>query len=365
MSDLGQQLKEARLQRGLSLDDVQEMTKIRKRYLEAIEAGDYKVLPGSFYVRAFIKTYAEAVGVDSDGLLEEHRKDVPVSEPEPTMEPVIQKRRSSHAATERNSKWLSTTLMWSFAALIVIVIYIVVSSNRGSDSTKTPDPTPVTDTKTPVTTTPSKTETVTPPAQGGDSNTGGGQAGTDSQGQAATPGTGTTTEPNAGTNGTQTGTGTDTTGTENASGSDSATVTPDGKKGSTTKFKVTSSGTAPVKVEIKASGKSWVEVRKGTSRGEKLFYQNIEDGETQSYDLGPEGLYIKSGNSNNTVITVGGKVVTDGKNTTKIQLNLDDGTSAQSTNESGAGDSTTSTENSTSGTESTTTESDTSGTSTN
>lgn len=368
MSDLGQQLKEARLQRGLSLDDVQEMTKIRKRYLEAIEAGDYKVLPGSFYVRAFIKTYAEAVGVNADGLLEEHRKDVPVSEPEPTMEPVIQKRRSSHAATERNSKWLSTTLMWSFAALIVIVIYIVVSSNYSSDSAKTPDPTPVTDTKTPATTTPTKTEAVTPPAQGGDQNTGGGQSGTDSQGQSTTPGTGTTTDPNAGTagtGGTQSGTGTDTTGTGTEAGTGAATVTPDGKKGSTTKFKVTSSGTAPVKVEIKASGKSWVEVRKGTSRGEKLFYQNIEDGETQSYDLGPEGLYIKSGNSNNTVITVGGQVVTDGKNTTKIQLNLDDGTSAQSTSESGGGDAATSTDNSTGGTDSGTEGSDTSGTSTN
>ncbi|USB32027.1 helix-turn-helix domain-containing protein [Paenibacillus sp. YPG26] len=371
MSDLGQQLKEARLQRGLSLDDVQEMTKIRKRYLEAIEAGDYKVLPGSFYVRAFIKTYAEAVGVDSDELLEEHRKDVPVTEPEPTMEPVIQKRRSSHAATERNSKWLSTTLMWSFAALIVIVIYIVVSNNYRSDSTKTPDPTPVTDSKTPVTTTtPAKTETVTPPAQGGDLNTGGGQTGTESQGQSTVPGTGTATDPNSGT-GTESGTGADPTDT-GAADSGSAIVTPDGKKGSTTKFKVTSSGTAPVKVEIKASGKSWVEVRKGTSRGEKLFYQNIEDGETQSYDLGSEGLYIKSGNSNNTVITVGGKVVTDGKNTTKIQLNLDDGTSGQGTGESGstdstnsAEDSTTSTEDSTSGTDSSPAGSDTSDTGTN
>lgn len=66
MSELGQQLREARLQKGMSLDDVQEMTKIRKRYLEAIEAGDYKVLPGSFYVRAFIKTYAETVGLNPD-----------------------------------------------------------------------------------------------------------------------------------------------------------------------------------------------------------------------------------------------------------------------------------------------------------
>lgn len=77
MSELGQQLREARLQKGMSLDDVQEMTKIRKRYLEAIEAGDYKVLPGSFYVRAFIKTYAETVGLNPDELLEGHKKTYP------------------------------------------------------------------------------------------------------------------------------------------------------------------------------------------------------------------------------------------------------------------------------------------------
>lgn len=83
MSELGQQLKEARLQRGMSLDDVQEVTKIRKKYLEAIEAGDYKVLPGNFYVRAFIKTYAEAVGMNPDDLLDEHTS-VPKPEPEAT-----------------------------------------------------------------------------------------------------------------------------------------------------------------------------------------------------------------------------------------------------------------------------------------
>ncbi len=91
MSELGQQLREARLQKGMSLDDVQEMTKIRKRYLEAIEAGDYKVLPGSFYVRAFIKTYAEAVGINPEELLEGHKQDVPKTEAEPTMEPVMAK----------------------------------------------------------------------------------------------------------------------------------------------------------------------------------------------------------------------------------------------------------------------------------
>jgi cytoskeletal protein RodZ len=127
MSELGRHLKEARLQKGMSLDDVQEVTKIRKKYLEAIEAGDYKVLPGSFYVRAFIKTYAEAVGISPDELLEEHGN-VPAAPVETTpMETVIQKR-SRRPETERNAKWLPTLLMWTFPVLIIVVIYMYASN---------------------------------------------------------------------------------------------------------------------------------------------------------------------------------------------------------------------------------------------
>ncbi|WP_306066556.1 helix-turn-helix domain-containing protein [Paenibacillus odorifer] len=131
MSELGRQLKEARLQKGMSLDDVQEVTKIRKKYLEAIESGDYKVLPGSFYVRAFIKTYAEAVGMSPDELLEEHGN-VPAPPADTTMETVIQKR-SRRPETERNAKWLPTVLMWTFPILIIVVIYIYASSLNKAD----------------------------------------------------------------------------------------------------------------------------------------------------------------------------------------------------------------------------------------
>lgn len=137
MSELGRHLKEARLQKGMSLDDVQEVTKIRKKYLEAIEAGDYKVLPGSFYVRAFIKTYAEAVGVNPDELMEEHGN-VPAAPVDTTMETVIQKR-SRKPETERNAKWLPTLLMWTFPVLILVVIYLYASSTINDSGPKKAD----------------------------------------------------------------------------------------------------------------------------------------------------------------------------------------------------------------------------------
>ncbi|WHX51154.1 helix-turn-helix domain-containing protein [Paenibacillus woosongensis] len=317
VSNLGQQLKEARLARGLSLDDVQDMTKIRKRYLEAIEAGDYKVLPGSFYVRAFIKTYAETVGVNADELLNEHHQDVPAPQVEQTMEPVLQKRRSRQTS-ERNSKWMSTALMWSFAILILIVIYMyfaVWGKNPATDRNNETDPTKLTQSEN--------------PSKQGDKGQNGASNG-DSQGanDANQPDGGNAP---AGTDGNQTDTGTPD-GAENGSGLNSGAgtdssgdvvVQPDGKSGSTTNFKVINPGGRPVQVVINATGKSWVEVYKGGRDGEKLYFDNTSDGDVLTYELGPEGMYIKSGASSYTKITVAGQVVEDGKNTSKIQLNMD------------------------------------------
>ncbi|MEC0203100.1 helix-turn-helix domain-containing protein [Paenibacillus lautus] len=317
MSELGQQLREARLQKGMSLDDVQEMTKIRKRYLEAIEAGDYKVLPGSFYVRAFIKTYAEAVGIDPDELLEGHKQDVPKSEPEATMEPVIQKRATRPSA-ERNMKWLPTLLMWTFPILIVVVIYLVaINSNEPKDEP------PVSNNDQTQTDQAQKPEDTgnTDPATPGDGAQGGDNA-TDDTGNEGTDGEGT--DATDGTDGTDIDQPGNTTPGE-------TTVTQDRTEGKNTVFKVTGSS---VKVEIVATsdGKSWVEVYRGyNTSGEKLAFQMLENGASLSFDLDSQGLYVKSGNSAATTITVGGQPVTDGKSTSRILLEPADSTGTTDT----------------------------------
>lgn len=77
LTELGNRLREAREEKGWSLDDLQHMTKIQKRYLRGIEEGNYDVMPGHFYVRAFIKQYAETVGLDPEIIFDEYKNDLP------------------------------------------------------------------------------------------------------------------------------------------------------------------------------------------------------------------------------------------------------------------------------------------------
>ncbi|UPK46286.1 RodZ domain-containing protein [Paenibacillus pabuli] len=335
MSELGQQLREARLQKGMSLDDVQEMTKIRKRYLEAIEAGDYKVLPGSFYVRAFIKTYAETVGLNPDELLEGHKKDVPAEETEATMEPVIQKRSSR--PVERSNRWMSVALMWTFPVLILVLLYVYVVMNKDDSDTQGLDQTKITDSQQQPQDEPDKPvdngQATKPPAnESGSGETNEGEAG----------GGGGTTEGQ--TDGQTDG---QTTGENEENPTDnippaSVTVAEDGKSGNITNFKVNGSAGQPVTVTIKATGHSWLEVYKGeNSSGEKLEYGNTAEGDSYTFELDSSGMYIKSGYAAATTIEVAGQVVTDGKATNRIRLRLGQDTSSTgsegtSTNETGS-----------------------------
>ena len=65
---IGAVLEKARKQRGLTLDEAEYATKIRKRYLDGLEREDFGVLPDAVYARGFLKTYANYLGLDGEDL---------------------------------------------------------------------------------------------------------------------------------------------------------------------------------------------------------------------------------------------------------------------------------------------------------
>jgi cytoskeleton protein RodZ len=67
-AEIGRYLEQKRKERGLSLEEVEQATKIRKRYLTGLEREDYTTLPDAVYARGFLKTYANYLGLDGEAL---------------------------------------------------------------------------------------------------------------------------------------------------------------------------------------------------------------------------------------------------------------------------------------------------------
>ncbi len=73
---IGATLREARNRRKVDLSEVEAATRIRIRYLRAIESEDWDVLPGDVYVRSFIRTYSSYLGLDGERLADDYRRSV-------------------------------------------------------------------------------------------------------------------------------------------------------------------------------------------------------------------------------------------------------------------------------------------------
>jgi cytoskeleton protein RodZ len=73
MPTIGETLREARMRRNLDIADVESRTKIRAKYLRALENEEFGMLPGPTFVKTFLRTYAELLGLDPHPLVEEYR----------------------------------------------------------------------------------------------------------------------------------------------------------------------------------------------------------------------------------------------------------------------------------------------------
>lgn len=272
MSDLGALLRKAREQRGYTLDDIQDITKIRKRYLEAIETGDYKVLPGSFYVRAFVKTYAETVGLDAEEVLRLYQKELPkpAAAESAASEPRIKPSRRSVQHNDRWGKVSVTLLLWLFPILIVAVIYVYLSQNQGGEPNEV-DPNKITqETGTP---TPSPTMSSSPSAPST---------------QSAPPSVSESPSPSP------------------------VTFTDKGVKSTARQIEVAPAGSHQLQLEF--TGDCWIDVKENNRYGKVIYSKGIKAAETPmtlTYDLS-QPLYVNVGRADNVKITIDGQLFDDG-----------------------------------------------------
>ncbi|MCG7342934.1 DUF4115 domain-containing protein [Sporosarcina sp. ACRSL] len=137
MTGLGERLKEARTAKGYSLDDLQSITKIQKRYLSGIENEDYSMMPGAFYVRAFIKQYSEAVGLDSDEMLSLYKESAIHEnfEEEASQITPQMKRTRGLKGNSRLNELIPKFIVALFIVVIIVVVWVLwqktASNNAG------------------------------------------------------------------------------------------------------------------------------------------------------------------------------------------------------------------------------------------
>lgn len=133
MDGIGNKLREARTRRHLGLQEVEEATKIRCRYLQAIENEDWDQLPSDTYARAFIRTYGSFLGLDGERLAEEQRRASGSTRPGerlPRVEP-----RPRRVGRGKGPPVVSPRLIaFIVSALLVVALIVLGLSSGGSNS---------------------------------------------------------------------------------------------------------------------------------------------------------------------------------------------------------------------------------------
>ncbi|WP_027963252.1 helix-turn-helix domain-containing protein [Halalkalibacillus halophilus] len=113
---LGERLYEARVEKKLTIDEIAKETKIQPRYLQALEANDWTQMPGNFYVRAFVREYAEAVDLNGEELLEDHKEELPS----------VQSQGYQYVSPSRKNKKSSKSSSQVFAFMPKLFVFLLI-----------------------------------------------------------------------------------------------------------------------------------------------------------------------------------------------------------------------------------------------
>lgn len=128
MFEIGPTLREARVRRKLTLQQAEDDTKIRVKYLQAMENEDFEVMPGVTYVKGFLRTYATYLGLDGDVIIDEFdSRTGPLPEHEPFGGVSALGKPYSHRG--RN------TLALVAVVCVLVFIVLLVLGNKHSPST--------------------------------------------------------------------------------------------------------------------------------------------------------------------------------------------------------------------------------------
>ena len=127
-AELGKTLVDARIARGFTIPDAERDTRINRKYLQALEEGKLELMPAPVYARAFLRTYAQYLGINARALVQQ----TPAARPEPELPPLPEMGRDGGTPLVSAS--------WLVAGAIVVLLIgagLVLFWSRGGDSAVT------------------------------------------------------------------------------------------------------------------------------------------------------------------------------------------------------------------------------------
>ena len=144
MFELGNSLREARTRKGLDFPELEQGTKIRAKYLRALEDEAFETLPSATYVKGFLRTYADYLGLDGQLYVDEYN--VRYGSGEEVLERRVRSSSTARRPHVRKRRRLEAKLVWLTLIGIAAVTALVIAAWKFGDNSgnqKLPLSTPV------------------------------------------------------------------------------------------------------------------------------------------------------------------------------------------------------------------------------
>jgi cytoskeletal protein RodZ len=134
--EIGNSLREARMRRNVDFAQAELATKIRGKYFRALEEEQFEVLPAQTYIKGFLRTYAEYLGLDGQLYVDEYNSRFvgATDEHEPRT------RRSAVRPQRRNHRRIETNVVLIALAAIAVLVVVIISAWKTSDNKPPPAP---------------------------------------------------------------------------------------------------------------------------------------------------------------------------------------------------------------------------------
>jgi cytoskeleton protein RodZ len=130
--EIGNSLREARLRQGLEIPRIEAETKIRGKYLRALEEEQFEVLPGETYVKGFLRTYADYLGLEGQLYLDEYNSRFTTAEETPVTQSTAPKRRSRPVE--------SNFIVIALAGIVAVTVLVLVGLREAGEDPQNEPP---------------------------------------------------------------------------------------------------------------------------------------------------------------------------------------------------------------------------------